>query len=427
MKPIFYRICLLILVLSAAKAEAQMTLENCYRKAQANYPAIKKFELIERAKSYTIQNANRGYLPQITLSAKATYQSDVTQLPAAIGELAGAATGTAIDFSPGKDQYGATVDITQTVWDGGVLRHRKKMTHTEAASKQAENEVALYAVHRTVNEIYFGILLAEARIQQTALYMDELQRNLSMVEGCIAGGTAQQSDLDAIRAELLQARQNDAQWQSLRNAYIRMLAHITGERIDTGTAFATPAPTIAPAGIRRPELHLYDAQIAHLTAKQQSLNADLMPKFQLFVTGGYGRPALNMLNWDFKGYYVAGLRLSWNPSSLYTHKNSRRILDNSIDQVGVEREVFLYHTRMEMERQDEQLKKYREQLKYDNDIVTLRSSIKETSAQKMKNGILTGTEYMRDVTAEQAARQEKLLHEIELLKAMYDLKYVTNN
>lgn len=82
---------------------------------------------------------------------------------------------------------------------------------------------------------------------------------------------------------------------------------------------------------------------------------------------------------------------------------------------------------MEMERQDEQLKKYREQLKYDNDIVTLRSSIKETSAQKMKNGILTGTEYMRDVTAEQAARQEKLLHEIELLKAMYDLKYVTNN
>lgn len=153
-----FLLCVTMMSLCPLHSSAQITLESCYRKAQANYPAIKKFELIERTKEYNIRNVNRGYLPQATFSAKATYQSDVTQLPAAIGNI----MGEAVDFSPDKDQYGATIDVTQTIWDGGVIRHKKDMAESEANSKTAENDVALYAINRTVNEVYFGILLAEA-------------------------------------------------------------------------------------------------------------------------------------------------------------------------------------------------------------------------------------------------------------------------
>lgn len=213
----------------------------------------------------------------------------------------------------------------------------------------------------------------------------------------------------------------------MREAYIKMLSHIIGNKLTEQTRFTTPSITAYSTEIRRPELVMYDSHIASLQAKQKSLNSDIMPKFQLFVTGGYGRPALNMLNWDFKGYYIAGLRLSWNIGNFYTNKSDKRILDNSISQVKVERETFLYHTRMTIEQQDEHVRKYHEQLKYDDDIIALRTSIKEASAEKLRNGIMTGTEYMRDVTAEQSARQEKILHEIELLKTIYDLKYITNN
>lgn len=419
----FFLLCVTMMSLCSLYSSAQITLESCYRKAQANYPAIKKFELIERTKEYNIRNVNRGYLPQATFSAKATYQSDVTQLPAAIGNI----MGEAVDFSSGKDQYGATIDVTQTIWDGGVIRHKKDMAESEANSKTAENDVSLYAINRTVNEVYFGILLAEARIEQTDLYIAELERNISMIEGCISGGIAEQSDLDAIKVEWLQAKQTGVQWRTMREAYIKMLSHIIGKKLTEQTRFATPSITAYSTEIHRPELVMYDSHIASLQAKQKSLNSDIMPKFQLFVTGGYGRPALNMLNWDFKGYYIAGLRLSWNIGKLYTNKSDKRILDNSISQVKVERETFLYHTRMTIEQQDEHVRKYHEQLKYDDDIIALRTSIKEASAEKLRNGIMAGTEYMRDVTAEQSARQEKILHEIELLKTIYDLKYITNN
>ena len=60
---------------------AQLTVEECYRKAQDNYPLIRQHGLIEKTRDYNLSNARRGYLPQLNLSAQATYQSDVTKIP----------------------------------------------------------------------------------------------------------------------------------------------------------------------------------------------------------------------------------------------------------------------------------------------------------------------------------------------------------
>ena len=65
-------------LLYVAGAYAQITLEECQRKTQDNYPLVHQYGLVEKTKEYNLENAAKGYLPQFALLAKASYQSDVT-------------------------------------------------------------------------------------------------------------------------------------------------------------------------------------------------------------------------------------------------------------------------------------------------------------------------------------------------------------
>ena len=56
---------------------AQITLEECQRKTQENYPLVHQYGLVEKTKEYNLENAAKGYLPQFALSAKASYQSEI--------------------------------------------------------------------------------------------------------------------------------------------------------------------------------------------------------------------------------------------------------------------------------------------------------------------------------------------------------------
>ena len=402
----------------------EITIEECYRKAQANYPLIKQYDLIEKSREYSVSNANKGYLPQISFSAKASYQSDVTKLPFNFSRLG--ISGVEIP-TLSKDQYGATVDITQTIWDGGATRFRKDDIRMSAEVEKKNTEVALYKVNERVNQIFFGILLADAQIRQNKLYQEELERNYRQIESYIANGVGNQSDLDAVKINRLKAEQSRIQFVSTRKAYVEMLSRLVGEPIGDDVEFVKPAVLRAGGEVNRLELQLYDSQIRHLQVKDKEIVSGLMPKFGLFFTGGYGKPGLNMLEDDFAAYYVAGVKLSWNMGNFYTRRNSKRQLRDNVRAVELQRETFLFNLDLDMTQKNNEIEKYVKQLRYDDEIIALRNSVKEASVAKVANGTLSGTDFMRDVNAEQLAVQDKIFHEIELLLAMYDLKYITNN
>lgn len=402
----------------------EITIEECYRKAQANYPLIKQYDLIEKSREYSVSNANKGYLPQISFSAKASYQSDVTKLPFDFSRLG--ISGVEIP-TLSKDQYGATVDITQTIWDGGATRSRKDDIRMSAEVEKKNTEVALYKINERVNQIFFGILLADAQIRQNKLYQEELERNYRQIESYIANGVGNQSDLDAVKINRLKAEQSRIQFVSTRKAYVEMLSRLVGEPIGEDVEFVKPAVLRAGGEVNRPELQLYDSQIRHLQVKDKEIVSGLMPKFGLFFTGGYGKPGLNMLEDDFAAYYVVGVKLSWNMGNFYTRRNSKRQLRDNVRAVELQRETFLFNLDLDMTQKNNEIEKYVKQLRYDDEIIALRNSVKEASVAKVANGTLSGTDFMRDVNAEQLAVQDKIFHEIELLLAMYDLKYITNN
>jgi len=404
---------------------AQLTIEECQRRAQTNYPLIKQYALIEKTKEYNLKNAARGYLPQLAFSAQASYQSDVTKLPIDLNALG--LTGIDIPVLS-KDQYKAELALSQTIWDGGAIRSQRKTLRTQAEVEQKDLDVNLYTLNERVNQLFFGILLTDARLEQNQVLQAELQRHCTQVTSYINNGIANQADLDALRVELLKAQQDKVQLTHTRRAYAAMLSQFIGLKIEEGTTLIRPQDN-RPLSTEnfRPELALYNAQISNLRAQDGRVTAGLLPRVGLFITGGYGKPGLDMLENDFQAYYRAGISLSWNIGNLYTLRNDRRKIQASIHTVEAQREAFLFNTSLDATQHNATIDRYMEQLRYDDEIIALRRSVRQASESKMANGTLSGTDLTRDIHAEQAAIQDKIVHEISLLMAIYDRKYVTNN
>ena len=412
-------------LVSYAPCFAQLSIEACYEKARANYPLIKQYGLIEKTKEYNLSNAAKGYLPQVTFSAQATYQSDVTEIPINLDAIG--LTGVKIP-SVSQDQYKMELALSQTLWDGGAIRSERKALRTQAEVDQRDMDVNMYTINERVNQLYFGVLLADAQLEQNKVLQAELRRSCEQVSSYIKNGIAQQSDLDAIRVDLLKAKQTEAQFEHTKRAYREMLSRLIGEEIGEETRLVKPeAVRPLTKENNRPELELYQAQIRNLRAQDSRITAGMMPKLGLFVTGGYGKPGLDMFEDNFKAYYLAGVKLSWNLGSLYTRKNDRRKIQTGIRSIETQRETFLFNTSLDVAQRNATIDKYIDQLKYDDEIIALRGSVKRASEAKMANGTLSGTDLTRDIHAEQSAIQDKILHEMELLQAIYNLKYVTNN
>jgi len=407
---------------------AQLSIEACYEKARTNYPLVKQYGLIEQARDYNLSNAAKAWLPQIQLSAKATYQSDVTKIPIDFSKIPipGLAEMKIPELS--RDQYGATIDVSQTLWDGGISEAKRKVIKLNAEAEKADLEVSLYAIKERVYQLFFGILLCDATLEQNQLFQDELQRNFEKITALAKSGIANQADIDAVKVEQLKAKQNFTQVSHSRKAYLQMLAAFIGENLDDNISLQKPNAIFAFSNeISRPELLFFERKLLSLDASHNEIKADLMPKFGLFFTSGYGNPGLNMLKDGFSAYYIGGIRLSWNIGNFYTAKNRQNLINTNRNAVAIQRETFLFNTSLNQSSKENEIEKFREILKSDDEIIALRNSVKRSLEAKVKNGTANVTDLMREVTSEASSKQDKILHEIEMLQAIYNLKFIVNN
>ena len=414
-------ICMLILMCGYLSVHAQLTLDDCQKKARENYPVIKRYDLIEQSKHYNLSNAAKGYLPQIQVNAKATYQSDVVSFPIQL-------PGITIPTLP-KDQYQAVVDVSQVVWDGGMIRSQKQVIQANSEIESRQLEVEMYALEDRVNQMFFGILMFDARLDQNRMFQEELERNHKTVSDYMKNGIANQADLDAVRVEQLNAEQAQTQLQSTRAAYLEMLSYMLGEFIDNSAVFTKPNvdfPALSST-LNRPELLLFDAQKELFDSQKSVIKSSYMPRLGVFVQGGLGRPGLNMLSNSWDPFYIGGVRLSWNFSSLYSKNNDLRKIEINKNMVDTQQELFLYNIRLTENRQNEDIKRVRDLMKQDDEIIALRENIRRATEAKMANGTGTVTDLMREMTQEDLARQSKAAHEIDLLMAIYNLKNTRNN
>lgn len=415
-------------LLAGLSAGAQVTLDECRRLAREHYPEIRQYDLVHRTEEYTLSNARRAWLPQLSLAAQATWQTEVPSFPNA---LAGMLAQQGIDM-PGmnKDQYIAALELNQTLWDGGKSEADKRIARAEAAEQARSADVDLYALQGRVDNLFFGILLLDERIAQTRLTLDLLRSNLEKVRALQRNGVAMQSDADAVEAELLTVNQQLTQVTASRDSYRRMLEIFTGRPLDGEQLERPDASEPRSMESSRPELALFDATADKLTAQERLVKAATRPRFGLFAQGYYGYPGMDyfqsMMSPDWSWNAMAGVKMSWNFGAYYTRKNSLAKLRTAKEQVEVQREIFLFNTRLQTAEESGDIARLRKALADDDRIVALRRSVREAAESKLRNGVIDTDDLLRKITDEAAAATARSAREIELLKTIYELKHTIN-
>lgn len=414
-------ITLLLLGSEFITPQTQLTLEDCYEKARINYPLIKQKDYIAKTKDYSVSNVWNGYFPQITLLGQATYQSDVTEVPMPL-------PGVVIERLT-KDQYKVAVDVTQTIYDGGIMSSQAGIQESVNEIDDQKIEIELIKIKERVNQIYLGALLIDAQLNQIDLVIEDLNASISKLDAAYANGTATKSDVDVLRAELLKTEQRKIELTSSKISYLNMLGLLINENLDELTVLQTPSQInfLSAEEISRPELRLYSAQ-KNLIENQSGLTSSkIIPKANLFFQGGYSKPGLNMFKNDFAWYYITGVRFSWSLSNLYSYGNESEINELSKLNIDAQTETFLLNTKLTTNQQLQEIDKLKKLIEVDKRIIDLRTSVKESAKAKLENGVITSSDYIRDLNAEDTARQNLEIHKIQLLLAQYNYKITTGN
>ena len=236
------------------------TLEECQQAAEKNYPLIQQYGLIEKTTQLTVANIQKGWLPQVSASAQATYQSDAMAWPDGMKTML---SGMGVNVKGlKKDQYRVGIDVQQTIYDGGVIGSQKRIAREQGKVQAAQNEVSLYIVRKRVNEMYFGLLLLDEQIKLNNDLQTLLAGNESKLESMTERGTAAESDLQNVRAERLNAVQKATELASQKQMLRRMLSTFCGIEVNN---IQKPQMKAEDGGLmadnHRPELKALNAQI----------------------------------------------------------------------------------------------------------------------------------------------------------------------
>ncbi|HNJ28683.1 MAG TPA: TolC family protein [Ferruginibacter sp.] len=401
----------------SAQSARTLTLEQCYDLLAKTSPLAQQKALTITAGNLAEKNLNLKWLPQADLNGQATYQSDVTSVPIKLPNLA-------ID-EPSKDQYKGTLDLVQPVFDGGVTGTQKKIQRATTNIESQKVEVDLYQLRSRVNTYFFTALLMDENIRIMELTKADLENNIRKVSAQAANGIATNSNVDVLKAELLKVSQRIIEYQANRKSAIEMLDVLTGSPIDAHTSFVKPAMLAdKDETISRPELKLFDYQKQQFRLQSRLIQAKANPKVSLFGTGGYGRPALNMLKNEFQWYYLGGVKLSIPITGQFTRQREMKVMRMQEQIVEKQREAFLSNNRQLQVQQKNELEKYGQLIGSDAEIVGLRTKIKENASVRLANGIITSSDYITELNAENQAMLAQKLHEVQWLQAQYNYKLI---
>ena len=408
-----------LLFIGVFNAQETLTLQQCYQLSRENYPLIKKQELIKKSEQFTTENALRGWLPQINITAQATYQNDVTQFPVKLPN---------VSVDPlSKDQYKVFADVSQTIYDGGNIKNQKKMAQAQAEIQSQQIEVELDKLKERINQIYFGILQTDKQLAQLQLTKTDINEGIKKAEAQLKNGVIFRSNLDVLKAELVKLEQREIELKSVKQSFVQMLSYFIKRNLDENTQLQTPEKTLIAETNNRSELKLFDAQKSLIETQKKLINTKNTPKLGAFFQGGYGKPGFNMLKNEFDTFYITGIRLNIPISGFYTQKNDLQLLENQNQDIEIQRENFLFNQNFTEIQQKNDLDKIQNLIDKDDELITLRKNIKKASLAQLENGVITTNDYLREVNAEEQAVLIKISHEIQYLLTQYNLKSNLNN
>ena len=333
-----------------------------------------------------------------------------------------------------KDQYKATFDVTENIYDGGLSAKQKKLEQASLQSNLQDLETQLYQLKDKVNTIYFGIIALQESKKLLLVQKEDVKNNLTQVESGVKNGAVIQSNADVLKAEIIKIDEQVIELESGITSGFNMLGDYLNTTISETSVLKLPE-TMTPKtdyDIARPELKSFDLQQQTLDASKSLLDCRLIPRVSGFGELGYGRPGLNMLSNSFNPYYMIGAKVTWTLWDWNETKNEKQLIDIQSQTLNTQKDLFNQEIKLLLEKNISDIQKYQDLLEKDKEIIALRKNITLSSESQMINGAITATEYLTEKNEELQAKLNLETHKIELVKAQIDYlttkgKYITEN
>lgn len=424
-KPIILLFCLIIAPLCVT---AQITIEQCVEKAMENYPEIRKYDLVSATREIDLSDIDKGWLPRISAYGQATVQNAVPSFPESLSGVLQQMGQSMKGLD--KLQYKVGMDISQTIWDGGLSRARRDVSRLTSETQRKYIDVELYAVRQRVENLYFAILLTEEQIAQTGNALALVKGNLEKLRSMLRNGTAMQCDVDMVAAQALTMEQDITRARSAVRGYRQVLEIFIGESLSDRALVMPDALMLSDMRPARPELSLFENRIAAAQASRRLSDVSLMPKVGFFAQTWYGYPGLDyfksMMNRNLSFNIMAGVKVTWNIDAFYTKKNTARRTAVDTGNVMAEKETFLFNTGMQSVSQQEKISGLRSVMADDAKIIELRTNVRKAAESQLENGVIDATALLTKITDENQAKLTARFHEIQLIQEIYNLKYILN-
>ncbi|WP_343703928.1 TolC family protein [Chitinophaga sp.] len=400
--------------------EQRLTLDSAWHYAREYYPMLKQKQVVDEVTALQLRNIKTGYLPQVELGGKATYQSDVVSIPIKLPNVN-------IPTIP-RDQYNVELMVKQTIWDGGVTAGQRELQLAQQKTEQQRVEVEMHKLRQQVMQVYFNALLWEENLAARQQMQAEVKQRMERLQAGVDNGTVLASQVDILKAELLKTEQQVYEAQTGKRAAIQVLALLTGKDIGEDVQLQLPAAQPEQSGeLQRPELQLYRYQADVLQQQGRLTGTRSMPRLSAFATGGYGRPGLNMLDNKFDFYYIGGLRLNWTLWNWRYNRTEKAILQQQERTVAAQSETFSLQTRSQLLQQSAEISNLSAALEKDKEIVSLRKSVRTVSAAQLDNGVMTVHDYLTDLHAETQAVIAEKTHHIQWVYATLNYQVIKGN
>ena len=412
--------CLLVFSLFTihhSKTQAQtISLDECYTAAAGHYPTASQTTLYQQIADLQSKNLQTAFLPQVQLNGQAVYQSPVVSVPIKI---------PGVDIpEQNHDQYKVTVDASQLIYDGGLIKKQKEILQLNSQVQQQQVQVDLYKVRDMVLQAYFNVLLLNQQKEILLLQKSTFDKKLQQVNSGIKFGTVLHAQADIINAQKISIDQSVIEIDANRDAAFQILNLLTGKQINSNTTFSLPSTITNDDAVHagRPELTLFSLQQKNLSLQSDLSHNKRLPKLSAFGQGGYGRPGYNIFDNTFQPFFTVGLKLNWNILGWNTANHESEIYSLNTQIILKQQETFVLNTDLQSIQQNADIAKYNKILEYDAQLITLRKSIAATIENQMENGTATATDY---VTEQNNATQAELnwkIHQLQLLQAEMKLK-----
>ena len=395
-----------------------LRLHDCYEKMLVNYPLANQSEIYSQTSDLNVKNLKTGWLPNVELNAQATYQSDAISIN--MSTPAGN-----YGFEADKDQYKATVDINQLIYDWGRIKSAKQLENANLNVNQQSNKVELNKIKEQVNNFYFAILTLQKNEELLKVMLQDLDSKEKTVASGVKNGALLGSDLSAIKAERLKVNQSITEIELQRLAAIDVLSEITGMEIQYDVVLELPDYSVEnTTEYNRPEFVLFDYQKEKLDLTSKVISKQNKPTFFAFSQLGYGKPGLNMVNDQFDTYYYLGVGLKWNFWDWNKTKREKKIVSLNKDLITTQENTFNKQLNVALKNEKARIDIYEKALKSDEEIIKLREEVTESARAKLDNGVITSTDYISELTAETQAKLKYETHKIQLVQSKVNYLYI---